>query len=294
METNYYTKTIKHSLAKKEVISTSFLLPYSIAVEHNPAIDIAQYYNFNNENDNYVKPQYLLNPRGEKLITEFIYNDNNILIGYSCEVLRDLFILMRDNDWDNFCESVNLSIDKEKIAQLVKGLDKRDKDAYNTVSDFLKDAFRFYGCLDTVVYNAEKEAVRVFVTDQNDELQLQEAEKHCYLYHLDGMTFDHGYNLSDYSLIANVYPYFATPSVIARQVEELSYGSIPVEINSIADQKQQHLLALSKFLTDEDYQYINENTGADDRFYLSIEWDADGKIHDIIYHTIPIYRFASS
>lgn len=294
MATNYYTKTIKHSLRKKEVLSTSFLMPYDFAVEHNPAIDLFKYYGFNSESDNYVKPQYLMNPRGDNALTEFIYDNNNILQGYSCNILRELFVLMRDNEWDNFCEAIDLTVDKEQIAQLVEGLDKRDPSQYNNIDESMRHAFRFYGCIDHVVYNADKEAIQVFVSDQNGRLALQDVEKHSYLYFLPAVDFDHGIDLTNNTLIANIYPVFITPSIIAQQVEELSFASIPVEVNSISQQKQEHLQSLSKFLTDEDYQYIAENTGADDRFYLSIKWDTDGKIDDIIFHTIPVYRFSST
>lgn len=294
METKYYTKTIKHSLRRKEAFATSFVMPYDFAVEHNPTLNLEKYFSFNSESDNYVKPQYLMNPRGDNALTEFIYDNNNILQAYSCSLFRELFVLMRDNLWDDFCNTIDLSVDREKIADLVEGLDKRDPAQYNKIEGPIKDALRFYGCIDHVVYNAEKEATQVFVSDINGRLALQDNEKHSYLYLLQAMDFDHGYDLSDYSLIANLYPVFITPSVVAQQVEDLSFGSIAVEINGIAQQKQDHLQSLFRFLTQEDYEYIEENTGADDRFYLSIKWDADGKIDDIIYHTIPVYKFASS
>lgn len=291
MATNYYTKTIKHSLKTKSVIATSYLMPYDVATAHNPAINLEQYYTFNSESDNYVKPQFLMNPRGENALTEFVYDENENLISYSCNVLRELFVLMRDKLWDEFCYEMVLDVDKEKLSQLLKGLDKIDPAQYQKIDESMRDAFRFYGCLDTIEYNTEKEATKVFVS--GDELNLQPVEKHSYLYFLPGCRFIHGYNLADYTLEAVVYPTFVTQSYLSAFVEEISESTYVEGIPSIAEQKQEYLLDLAKFLTEEDLQYIQENTGADDRFYISIKWDADGVIDDIIFHTIPIYKFSS-
>jgi len=288
---NYYTKTIKHSLKAKEIIATSFLMPYNVAIKHNPLIDLQQYYNFNFESDGHVNAEYLMNPRGDSALTEFVYDDNNVLIEYSCNVLRELFTLMVNDLWTDFCDATNLKLDKEKLAKLVWGLDKRDPEIYKTVDESKKDAFRFYSCIERLAYNANKDATKIWLSDPAGILAPQEVDKHATLFYLDGIYWEHGINLENDTLLANLYPCFRTPSIIS--VVSTEFSSQPILSTSLASQKQEYLQKLNTFLTNEDYEYIIENTNENNRFYLSIEWDADGKIDDIIFHDIPVYKFAS-